>query len=127
MERSDSALQSLRPILYLEPTPEANVVEHFQNTVLRPIIKFQHHLILSMVTQHPSYVPAKLEVLTDAQFLQATCILLQSNIPLRNQLIGAVLGLFTIPEFEVYSLHTTELNRRIIQMIAQRVSDTVRV
>jgi hypothetical protein len=127
MERPDSVLQALRPALHLPETPEANSVEHFQNTVLRPIIKFQHHLIVRLVTQHPGYVTAKLEVLTDAQFLQAIRVLLQSNIPLRNQLIGAVLGLFTIPEFEVYSLHSTELNRRIIQMIAQRVSDSVRV
>jgi hypothetical protein len=71
MQRPDSVLQALRPALHLPETPEANSVEHFQNTVLRPIIKFQHHLIVSMVTQHPSYVTAKLEVLTDAQFLQA--------------------------------------------------------
>jgi hypothetical protein len=126
MERPDSVLQGIRPVLHLPETPDCNVVEHFQNTVLRPIIKFQHHLILSRMTQHSSYVPAKLEVLTDAQFLQAIRAMLQSNLPLRNQLIGVVLGLFTMPEFEVYSLHNTELNRRIIQIIAQRVSDTLR-
>jgi hypothetical protein len=126
MERPDSVLQALRPTLHLPETPDCNVVEHFQNTVLRPIIKFQHHLIVNMVTQHPSYVPAKLEALTDAQFLQAIRAMLQSNLPLRNQLIGAVLGLFTIPELELYAAHASELNRRIIQIITQRVSDTVR-
>jgi len=42
---------------------------------------------------------------------------------LRQQLVGIVIGLFTTDELKRYQLHPAEYQRRIIQIITQRVLD----
>jgi hypothetical protein len=44
--RDELILKSLRPEIFVEET--TSVVETFQNDVLRPILKYQHELILQL-------------------------------------------------------------------------------
>lgn len=123
MDRNE--LKALRPEILSARTEGTNELEHFQNAVLRPVIKFQHDLILSLVKSHSHFndlIRSK-GPRTDFQLRVQQFVTKQND--LKNQLIGCVLGDFTIDEFTEYRKNSNELNKRIIQMIVQRVTDTL--
>jgi hypothetical protein len=116
MERSQTVLE-LRPILNLKATENQSDIERFQNDTIRPIIKFQHEVILALVFNHKFY-----EKSVNRAALKS---FLNGQKELRHQLIGLVIGLFDLSEFEAYQLNAPEYQRRIIQIVSQRVFDTI--
>jgi len=99
--------------------------ETFQNRILRPIIKFQHDLVLGVATKtilkfHKDFFSLTLE----KQTLKINA-LFNSNNQLKNELKGTIVGLFTIEEYEVYSTIKADINKRIIQIIKERVISTL--
>ena len=119
------AIIALRPLLQLPPTDECNASEHFQNTVLRPILKLQHHVVIRLVSIHQTFNSVTKASRTQQEFLQSVSGMLQSDVKLRNQLVGLIIGMMTTTEMDIYFVNASEYNRRIIQMAAQRVVDTV--
>lgn len=117
----DSNKISIRPLLNLTSTvPD----EDFQNSTLRPILKLQHTTILQMFelflkkqkTDIRSYSKEKLNIYVNLST--------KNNTVLRNQLLGVVIGQFTKEEFDTYKVNDLEFNKRIIQMIVQRINDS---
>lgn len=47
--------------------------------------------------------------------------MIQKQVPFRNQLIGSVIGMFTLTEMEEYEKNTSEINKRILTMAKQRI------
>jgi hypothetical protein len=124
MERNKIMLD-LRPILSLEQPASQNNVKRFQNSTIRPIVKFQHDNILSMVQNHKFYSSAMKNINTLEEHRVKIKSFLTGQKDLRHQLFGLVIALFTSEELETYFLNQAEYQRRIIQIIAQRVLDTV--
>lgn len=120
-----SAITDLRPVLNLEHTKNQSTIECFQNESLRPIIKFQHEILLALVSEHKFYEQVVRNVHTQEQYRVALKSFSNGQKDLRHQLIGLVIGLFTISELEAYLLNASEYQRRIIQIISQRVFDTI--
>jgi hypothetical protein len=118
-------LKKLRPEIHSARTEGTTDMEHFQNAVLRPVIKFQHDLILGLVQHHAHFddLIKNKGPRTDFQLRVQQFVAKQND--LKNQLIGCVLGNFTREEFTEYRKNPNEQNKRIIQMIVQRVTDTV--
>jgi hypothetical protein len=118
-------LKELRPEIHSARTEGTTDMEHFQNAVLRPVIKFQHDLILGLVQHHAHFddLIKNKGPRTDFQLRVQQFVAKQNE--LKNQLIGCVLGNFTREEFTEYRKNSNEHNKRIIQMIVQRVTDTV--
>jgi hypothetical protein len=125
MERPDNLLMAMRPLLQLTPIDDSNGPEHFQNTVLRPILKLQHDIILKVVVTHQTFNSIKVASMTQQEFLRSLTVMIQGDTKLRNQLIGIIIGMMTLTELDIYMGNASEFNRRIIQMAAQRVADTV--
>jgi hypothetical protein len=125
MERPDNLLMAMRPLLQLTPIDDSNGPEHFQNTVLRPILKLQHHIVLKVVVTHQTFNSIKVASMTQQEFLRSLTVMIQGDTKLRNQLIGIIIGMMTLTELDIYMGNASEFNRRIIQMAAQRVADTV--
>lgn len=124
MERNRAVLDC-RPILELEQPSQQSKEEKFQNECIRPIIKFQHDLIISMVHGHRFFHKAMLGSDTQEQYRAKLKTFLVGQKELRQQLVGIVIGLFTTDELKRYQLHPAEYQRRIIQIIAQRLFDTI--
>jgi hypothetical protein len=122
MERNRAVLDC-RAILELEQPHLQSEEEQFQNTSIRPIIKFQHDLIISMVHGHRFFHKAMLGTDTQEQYRAKLKTFLVGQKELRQQLVGIVIGLFTTDELKRYQLHPAEYQRRIIQIITQRVLD----
>jgi len=95
--------------------------EIFQNEVLRPIIKMQHDLIClsfkSYLEKHAITVSNK-DSKTKLALIEDT---IRKNKGLRSVFIGMIIGHFTREEYEAYLERESELSRRILTMIIQRL------
>ena len=121
MER-DSDLIKLRP-----ETPKAKItkgiseIEEFQNITLRPIIKFQNNFILEFFSNHARGYQKNWGSLSNEKKILFIENSTNKNQNLKNSYIGCIVGLFTQDELTFYFENKSELNRRIVQIIKQRV------
>ncbi|UXP33325.1 hypothetical protein N6H18_05090 [Reichenbachiella agarivorans] len=125
MNRPEKEILTLRPIIPQASTYASGAVETFQNATLRPIIKLQHDLIIILVIKEKTFELAVVNSRTQNEYQYQIGIWLQKRPKTKNQLIGLVLGMMTQEEMLIYHQHYTEFNKRIIQMIVQRLTDTL--
>jgi len=113
----------LRPAIEGQPAaiPTPATVPDFQHQVLRPLLKFQHELLVATATgfAHDYHVPLAGAAPTEASRLLTD--LLARNTRLRATLTGLVVGLLTSEEFAFYQQHRAELNRRLLDLVAERL------
>ncbi len=119
----DHIILSLRPIINLDNV-DTKSLELFQNNTLRPILKLQHELTLHMLKSHRHYDNERLASFTKEQYEKTIVKFVQTNLDLKNQLIGAIVALFTSSELRAYLPNKKELHKRIIQMQTKRFIDT---
>ncbi|MBA4153466.1 glyoxalase [Flavobacterium sp.] len=101
--------------------------EKFQNLTIRPILKLQNDLFIDVfknyVSKHKndfySYsVEKKLLFIENA---------IQKDIKFRNSLKGMVIGLFTISEYAEYIQNSSNLNKRMMNMLIERLKSNVQI
>lgn len=121
MERKE-IIVSLRPdIPKAKITKGISEIEEFQNVTLRPVIKFQNELILSLFSNHARSYQKNWDSISNEKkelFIENS---MNKNQNLKNTLLGLVVGLFTEEEFDFYTQQKSELNRRIVQICKQRI------
>lgn len=122
--RKPDQLLNLRPIIPQAETEAAKTEEIFQNSTLRPIIKFQHELLMEVVKAHPHHWMALKRSDTKDVLLRTAKGVLQKDIAFRQLMVGCVIGLMTQDELASYLPSANAYNKRIGQMIAQRIADT---
>lgn len=101
--------------------------ESFQNETLRPILKLQNPLFLSVFT---NYIEKRKGVFYDLSLEKKINYIENSLIKdqkFRSSLKGIIIGHFTVVEYQKYSLNSSSLNKRIINMLIQRLQDQVKV
>mgnify|MGYP001089414898 CR=1 FL=1 len=103
--------------------PNISEEERFQNQTLRPILKLQNDLLLASFQKyivrgknrfHELKKDARLDYITNA---------IQKDIKFRNSLKGIILGQFTLEEYKEYSMNSSALNKRIMNMAIKRLQD----
>lgn len=122
-ERDLSVVKSILPIVIYDKSLDSNEIESFQNSVIRPILKFQNQLLNELVLERVKNLNARFRLLSNEEQQAFILSNVKKDIALRNQLIGIVLAFFNQDEFKVYSLYNKELSKRIVEMIVQRVLD----
>ncbi len=113
----------LRPILKLKKT--SSPIEGFQNDILRPILKLQNNSIVDLFNLYLENYKVAL-VSKPKELLEQIKKICQKDKSLKNQLIGVTIGMLEDKEFKTYSEHSNEFNKRIIQMITQRLFDNLK-
>lgn len=113
-----------RPILPEEilagiVTPE----EDFQNKVLRPIIKMQSDLLIAHLHNKLLSNKVDFKVLSSANKEIVLTALFSSDQAFKREIIGMVIGHFTLDEYERYVGFNKEINRRISQIVLNRSLD----
>ena len=101
--------------------------ERFQNETLRPILKLQNPLFLSVFT---NYIEKRKGVFYDLSLEKKITYIENSLIKdqkFRSSLKGLIIRHFTVAEYQKYSLNSSSLNKRIINMLIQRLQDQVKV
>ena len=117
MTRS-AQLLTLRSEIIIDATRSSLPLEQFQNECLRPILKFQNNLIITLFKAQiqAAEIPTKSAALENFVKLR-----MQKDIALRNVLVGLVLALLTEEELPFYLDHKSDLNKRIVSMLCQRI------
>jgi hypothetical protein len=99
--------------------------EKFQNQVLRPIIKFQHDLIILIFETHLKRKQVKLAAFSvEKQITLIEEIFIKDRLFI-NELKGVVVALFSSDEYSNYISSLSEINKRIIQIIKTRILSTL--
>lgn len=122
MTERDKLVMSIRASI-----PNINVecssdLESFQNKTLRPILKFQNDLTLSILKSTKGFKQLK-----GKEHLENFHILLKSfldkNLKLKNQIVSSVIALFTEEELVFYFENNKAISKRIISMQFKRFAD----
>jgi hypothetical protein len=124
MQDRNQTLLALRPnIDTITDSLNTKDIEFFQNKVLRPILKFQNHLLLHLFVHYARQYKGVFFKLNNHQQFEYIHQSLSTNQTFKNKLIGTVVGLFTTEEYVYYSQNLSALNKRIISMSIQRLQD----
>ena len=119
-ERNDILIK-FRPLLKQSIIlNNTNELEVFQNNTLRPIIKFQHELLVLVLKNY--LISNKFDIVnTNTEKLSKfTSIAIKNDKQLNLQITHSITGLFTKREFDYYSQNKKEIHKRIIQICTER-------
>jgi len=124
-QRSNGLL-SIRPTIpHAKVDEQTSEEERFQNLTLRPIIKLQHLLLIEIFKQYIARTKTKFSELSDHQrviFIDKT---FNKDTKFKNELKGIILGQMTVEEYQIYAQNTNAFNKRITNMLAQRIKDSI--
>ncbi|WP_340073745.1 glyoxalase [Leptobacterium sp. I13] len=126
-KRSDDLL-NIRPdipsaIIY----DTMNNDERFQNKTLRPVIKLQNDLLLAAFKNYINKHKGVFYTFSLEKRLQFIENSVQKDIKFRNSLKGMVIGQFTIEEYTSYIQNSSALNKRMMNMVIERLKDQVQL
>ncbi len=128
METRDSLLLQLRPeIPSAKVTPQMSDDECFQNKTLRPVVKLQNDLLLAVfrnyVAKHKNVfydlsIEKKLDYIENA---------IHKDMKFRNSLKGMIIGQFTLEEFDLYIQNSSALNKRMMNLVKERLKSNIQL
>tara|TARA_Y100000385_G_C12714990_1_gene476166 strand:+ start:160 stop:540 length:381 start_codon:yes stop_codon:yes gene_type:complete len=113
----------VRPNLINLINSNTSDIERFQNEVLRPIIKMQNNLLVAFFKNYIKNNKIKFNTLKAKVQENKINTILTKDINFKNILIGSIIGHLEENEIEIYFKYKTEINKRIIQIIKQRLHD----
>ena len=128
MEPRDASLLRLRP-----DSPSATInpsmtsEEIFQNRTLRPVAKLQNELLLEAFR---NYIRKHKNVFYDLSIEKRLDYIenaIHKDMKFRNSLKGIVIGQFTIDEFKEYTLNSSALNKRMMNIVRERLKSNVQL
>lgn len=120
MKERDTKIIELRSGTIGMITKGISAEEVFQNNTLRPILKFQNDLLIELFIAYATKnknVFFTLSTEKKCSYIEKSTI---TDIVFRNQLIGVVVGLFSIGEHHEYTKNASNLNKRIVTMLIER-------
>lgn len=128
MSSRTSELLRIRPQdIVSATTPGMTADECFQNQTLRPVIKFQNCLLLAAFRNYIQKHKGSFYDLSTDRKLRFIENAIQRDIKFRNSLKGMVIGQFTLDEYETYILNSSALNKRMMNMVIERLKDQVQL
>lgn len=101
--------------------------EAFQNQVLRPILKLQNDLFVLSFKNYVSKNKIDFKTNTIEKKLMIIENAIQKDIKFRNALKGMIIGLFTIDEYSTYIKNSSNLNKRMMGMLIERLKSQVQL
>ena len=128
MSSRDFFLKSLRPdILTKTIKTEMSSEEYFQNTVLRPIIKFQNDLLIAVFLQFcTKYKNVFFDLSTEKKILYIESSVTKDS-KLRSSFRDLIIGLFSVEEYSEYLKNASALNKRMTGIIKERLISHVQL
>ena len=101
--------------------------ERFQNETLRPILKLQNPLLLAVFH---NYIEKRKGVFYELG-LEKKLTYIESSLikdqKFRNSVKGMLIGHFTVAEYHHYSLNSSSMNKRMMNMVIERLKDQVQL
>lgn len=126
-DRPNDLLRIRPEIKKIEQFDNMSTEERFQNETLRPILKLQNPLFLAVFQ---NYIEKRKGVFYDLGSEKKLAYIENSLIKdqkFRNSIKGMVLGQFTLEEYSRYSHNSSALNKRMMNMVIERLKDQVQL
>lgn len=125
MSRSTNILKLRKTFEVKTLDQESSGIEHFQNKVLRPIIKFQNEVILlKFKNVCRAYKSSFFNFSENEKKKYIENILLKDK-KIRFTFIGLIIGLLSSNEFLFYLKYSSKINKRIISILIKRLIDNL--
>jgi len=107
--------------------PQSSSEEIFQNQTLRPILKLQNDLFVAVFENQISKHKNDFHKLSVEKKLHYIENVIQKDIKFRNALKGMIISLFTIEEYANYITNSSNLNKRMMNMLIERLKSQVQL
>jgi hypothetical protein len=120
MDKRSEQLKSIRPTIEVDNSKSTDL-EIFQSVTLRPILKFQNDLILTLMNSHLAEHKIVVKNLTDNKRIERIHEIVKGNLQLKQLFTGITIALFTEDEMAFYQENKKEVVKRTITMLLERV------
>jgi hypothetical protein len=121
MKNRNSNFTSLRSEALGSISNQSSPEESFQNITLRPILKLQNDLFIEVFSNYIIKQKGVFYALSSEKKLAYIENVIQRDIKFRNVLKGIIIGLFTIEEYKTYLENASNLNKRMMTMLIERL------
>ncbi len=101
--------------------------ERFQNVTLRPVIKLQNELFIEVFKNYVSKHKNVFYELSLSKQLDYIENAIHKDMKFRNSLKGMVIGQFTIEEFDIYIKNSSDLNKRMMNLVKERLVNHIQL
>lgn len=101
--------------------------EAFQNSTLRPILKFQNDLLLQVFINYAIKQKGLFFTLSPDKKEKYIENVIQKDIKFRNALKGIIIGLFTVEEYLIYIKNSSSLNKRMMTLLIERYRSQIQL
>ncbi|CAA9203717.1 glyoxalase [Flavobacterium bizetiae] len=127
MEDRDAFLREFRGETLGTVSAQSSPDELFQNQTIRPILKLQNDLFIAVFINYVNKNKADFYSYTVEKKLQTIENSIQKDIKFRNSLKGIVMALFTIEEYDTYIQNSSSLNKRMMNLLIDRLKSQVQL
>jgi hypothetical protein len=127
MDQRDKLIKEIRGeslgILGVQSSSE----ELFQNEVIRPVLQLQNDLFIASFLNYISKYKRDFYSKTVENKLSIIENAIQKDIKFRNALKGMIIGLFTTDEYALYIQNSSNLNKRMMNLLIERLKSQVQL
>ena len=127
MNERSTLITSIRPVVNSIPSNDVESEIHFQNEILRPVLKLQNELLIEVLRHY--FFKHKNTFYTlplEKRFLFIENAV-QKDVKFRNALKGMIIGQFSVEEYLLYKKNASKLNKRMMQMLIQRYHSQIQL
>jgi len=127
MENRDTFLIDLRGEPLGTITAQSSPEEIFQNRTLRPILVLQNELFIHVFLNYAVKQKNAFFAMTPDKKMAYIENVIQRDIKFRNSLKGIIIGLFTVEEYQEYIKNSSNINKRMMNMLIERLKSQVMI
>ena len=127
MTDRDTFLKEFRGETLGTVSAQSSPDELFQNQTIRPILKLQNDLFIAVFINYVNKNKADFYSYTVEKKLQTIENSIQKDIKFRNSLKGIIMALFTIEEYDTYIQNSSSLNKRMMNLLIDRLKSQVQL
>ncbi len=125
MDTRDQFLREFRGEMIGTISSQSSADEFFQNETLRPILKLQNDLFVEVFRNYITKSKMDFYHFSMEKKLLFIENSIQRDIKFRNSLKGIVIGLFTVEEYTRYIKNSSDLNKRMMSLLIERLKSQV--
>lgn len=127
MDQRDKLIREIRGESLGNVGAQSSSEELFQNEVIRPILKLQNDLFIASFLNYISKYKRDFYTKTVENKLAIIENAIQKDIKFRNALKGMIIGLFTTDEYALYIQNSSNLNKRMMNLLIERLKNQVQL